>query len=175
MTETQTIAEALASQAIRLRPIASSDMPFLCRVYLSTRMEELAVTDWTTVQKEAFLTSQFEAQHAYYQQHYTKTAFLVILHHDQPIGRLYLGHWTSELRIVDVALLPEFRNRGIGTFILETILQEGERLGIPVRIHVEQFNPALRLYKRLGFQQIEDKGVYYFLEKQPYVGHAAER
>lgn len=175
MTATQTIAEALETQAIGLRPITSADLPFLRRVYISTRMEELAVTNWSDLQKEAFLTGQFEAQHTHYQTHYTQTAFWIIVRNGVEVGRLYLGDWASELRIVDIALLPKYRKQGIGTAIIEAILQEGQRLGLPVRIHVEQFNPALRLYKRLGFQQIEDKGVYYFLEKQPYVGYAAER
>ena len=36
----------------------------------------------------------------------------------------------------------------------------------PLRIHVERFNPALRLYERLGFKQIADRGVYWFMEWQ---------
>jgi GNAT superfamily N-acetyltransferase len=167
--------EKLAAQGIGLRPITNKDLPFLCRVYSSTRMDELAVTNWTSQQKEAFLAAQFEAQHQHYQSHYNQTAYWIILRKGEELGRLYLAHWETELRIVDIALLPSYRKQGIGSTIIEAILQEGERLALPVRIHVEIFNPALRLYKRLGFEQIEDKGVYYFLEKQPNVGHAAER
>lgn len=170
MTDIHTIATMLAAKGIGLRPIAANDMGFLCRVYTSTRMEELAVTDWGAVQKEAFLMAQFEAQHAYYQEHYPGAAFLVILREGQPIGRLYLDRWPEELRIVDIALLPTYRGQGIGTAVLEAILSDGQRLALPVRIHVERFNPALRLYTRLGFHQIEDKGVYYLLEKTPDVG-----
>lgn len=161
------LGEKLASQAIVLRPIEQSDLPFLRQVYSSTRMEELAITNWTDEQKEAFFTFQFEAQHSYYQTHYNDTAFWVIVWNGVQIGRLYLADWPSELRIVDIALLPAYRRQGLGSTIITAILQEAERLALPVRIHVERFNPALRLYERLGFQQIEDKGLYYFLEKQP--------
>jgi GNAT superfamily N-acetyltransferase len=122
------------------------------------------------VQKQAFLTAQFEAQHAYYQEHYPQAAFLAVLHEGQPIGRLYLDRWPDQLRIVDIALLPEYRGQGIGTAILEAILSDGQRLALPVSIHVERLNPALRLYTRLGFRQIADKGVYYLLEKTPDAG-----
>jgi GNAT superfamily N-acetyltransferase len=170
MTDTQTIAAALAPLRIALRPIGADDTAFLYRVYTGTRAEELAVTDWNDVQKEAFLISQFEAQHRYYQEHYAGAAFQIILHEGQPIGRLYLAHWPDELRVVDIALLSSYRNQGIGTTILGAILSEGQRLSLPVRIHVERFNPAMRLYTRLGFRQIADKGVYYLMERSPNVG-----
>ena len=175
MTDMRTIAASLAAHAIALRPIGAGDMAFLCRLYASTREEELAATDWSAEQKEAFLAMQFNAQHTYYQEHYSGAAFLVILREEQPIGRLYLIRWTRELRIVDIALLPEHRGQGIGTAILEAVLAEGRRLALPVSIHVERFNPALRLYTRLGFRQVEDKGVYYLLEKSPDAGSTHAR
>ena len=170
MTDMRTIAASLAAHAITLRPIGADDLAFLCRVYASTREEELAVTDWSAVQKEAFLAMQFNAQHAYYQENYPGAAFQVILLDGQPIGRLYLDRWPGELRIVDIALLPAFRGRGVGTTILDAILAEGRRLSLPVRIHVERFNPALRLYTRLGFRQAADKDVYYLMERLPDAG-----
>jgi ribosomal protein S18 acetylase RimI-like enzyme len=130
-------------------------------------MEELAQTQWSAEQKAAFLAMQFNAQHAYYQEHYPQAAFLVIEYRGKPVGRLYLDRWPSEIRIVDIALLPAQRRRGIGTQLLNAVLEEGQRLRLPVRIHVEVFNPALRLYNRLGFRQIEDKGVYSLMEKAP--------
>jgi GNAT superfamily N-acetyltransferase len=170
MTEIQTIAAELAGQGISFRLIGADDITFLYRVYASTREEELAAAGWSAVQKEAFLMMQFKAQHNYYQEYYPGAAFLVIVREEQPIGRLYLNRGPKELRIVDIALLPEYRHQGIGTTILEAILSEGQRLGLPVSIHVERFNPALRLYSRLGFRQIQDEGVYYLMEKTPDAG-----
>jgi ribosomal protein S18 acetylase RimI-like enzyme len=154
---------------IRFRPITSDDEPFLSQVYASTRLDELAVTDWDDAQKAAFLQMQFVAQHKFYQENYTDTDFLVILQDDTPIGRLYVARWKDEIRIVDIALLPTYRGTGIGTTILRDLLAEADAKGKPVRIHVERNNPALRLYQRLGFVMIEDKGVYLLMERRPTV------
>jgi ribosomal protein S18 acetylase RimI-like enzyme len=136
-------------------------------VYASTRAEELAVVPWDDAQKEAFLRSQFEAQDAWYREHYADASFDVILVDGQPAGRLYVLRRDAEIRIVDIALLPEYRGNGIGTTLLRDLLAEADAAGKRVTIHVERFNPALRLYERLGFCIAEDKGVYLFLERPP--------
>jgi ribosomal protein S18 acetylase RimI-like enzyme len=145
------------------RPITDADLPFLARVYASTRMEELAVTDWTDAQKAAFLQSQFDAQHAHYQKHYAGSEFLVIEHAGAAVGRLYLARWTSEHRIVDIAFLPGHRGRGLGTALLSDLLDEAARAGKAVTIHVENFNPALSLYRRLGFSPAGEYGAYHLM------------
>jgi ribosomal protein S18 acetylase RimI-like enzyme len=142
-------------------------LEFLYRVYASTREAEMALLAWSDREKEDFLRFQFKAQHTYYQQHFAKTQFDLILLDGQPIGRLYLDRRSDEVRIVDIALLTQHRGQGIGGQIMGDILQEARRAGLPVRIHVEQNNPALRLYYRLGFKEIGDEGVYYLMEWQP--------
>ncbi len=149
---------------ITLRPITSDDLPFLYRVYAGTREAELALVDWDDAQKDAFLAQQFSAQHDYYQKHYTGTNCDIILVDGRAAGRLYVARWPEEIRIVDIALLPEYRNGGIGTWLITRILGEGREAGKPVRIHVERFNPARRLYDRLGFKPVEEVGVYYLME-----------
>src|SRR5215471_1228044 len=155
------------SMTVHFRPIQPDDAAFLYEVYASTRTEELAVVDWDEAHKAAFLHQQFAAQHQFYQKHYTQTDFLVILRDAVPVGRLYVVRWQDEIRIVDIALLPPSRNAGIGTTILRDLLAEAAVAHKPVRIHVEKFNPALRLYERLGFAPIADKGVYLFMEWAP--------
>src|SRR5262250_704763 len=152
---------------VSFRPIRPDDAAFLYEVYASTRTEELAVVDWDEAQKAAFLHQQFTAQHQFYQECYTQTDFLIILRDAVPVGRLYIARWQDESRMVDIALLPPYRNAGIGTAILCDLLAEAAAAHKPVRIHVEQCNPALRLYERLGFAPIEDKGVYLFMEWSP--------
>lgn len=149
--------------ALGFRPIGPDDQACLLEVYASTRWEELALVDWDEDRKTEFLRMQFTAQHQYYQDYYRGTDFLIILLDDLPVGRLYLARWPSEIRIVDLALLAAHRNAGIGTRILSGLLAEAGSTGKPVRIHVEKLNPALRLYERLGFTRIADKGVYWFL------------
>lgn len=155
------------NRSVTLRSIQPQDQEFLYRVYASTRTEELAVTDWDEGQKQGFLRMQFDAQHRHYQEHYAQAAFLLVLLNEHPIGRLYVARWDHEIRIVDIALLPPHRRAGIGSSLLQDILAEGVQSGKTVSIHVEQFNPAMRLYERLGFQKIGEVGVYFLLEWSP--------
>jgi ribosomal protein S18 acetylase RimI-like enzyme len=143
------------------------DREFLYRVYASTREEELAVVPWDDAQKDAFLCMQFDAQDAWWHENYAEASFDVIVVEGEPAGRLYVHRGRSEIRIVDIALLPEHRGNGIGTQLLEGLLAEGDTGGKNVTIHVERMNPALRLYERLGFAVAEDKGVYLFLARPP--------
>ncbi len=150
-----------------MRPLRPDYAACLYEVYASTRLDELALVDWDDSHKAALLHRQCAAQHQFYQERYTQTDFLVILRDTVPVGRLYVARWQDEIRIVDIALLPPYRNAGIGTAILRDLLAEAAAAHKPVRIHVEKFNPALRLYERLGFAPIEDKGVYLFMEWSP--------
>lgn len=152
---------------ITRRPITSDDEALLYRIYASTREEELALTSWDDAQKAAFLMMQFTAQHRYYQENYPHAAFDVILLNGQPAGRLYVDRWPEEIRIIDITLLPEYRNAGIGTKLLKGILEEATQAGKKVGIHVERFNPAMRLYERLGFSTVGEHGVYYLMEWSP--------
>ena len=156
-----------AAEAVTFRPIRPQDEAFLLRLYASTRQEEMALVDWSEEQKEAFLRFQFEAQHQYYQQQFPEARFDLILLDGEPAGRLYLHRRPDEIRLIDIALLPEHRGRGLGGALMRQILADGEEVGLPVRIHVERNNPALRLYHRLGFESIEDQEVYYLMEWRP--------
>ena len=153
---------------ITYRPIDDADLPFLRAVYGSVREDELLQTNWDAAQKAAFIDMQFTAQHTYYQENYDNAEFLVILVDGVPAGRLYVQRGPRDMRIIDIALLPAFRNQGTGARILNSLLAEGRATGRTVSIHVEKFNPAMRLYHRLGFKTAEDKGVH---DRQWY--HAA--
>jgi ribosomal protein S18 acetylase RimI-like enzyme len=151
---------------ISFRAITGDDQEFLYRVYASTRADEMALVDWSAEEKEQFLRFQFRAQHTEYHKNYADAQFQLILRNEAPIGRLYL-HWRDrELRIIDIALLPEHRGAGIGGRIMQDLLQQAESVGKSVSIHVEQNNPALRLYQRLGFQKVRDVGLYYLMERR---------
>ena len=150
---------------VTFRPIRPEDQEFLCRLYASIREEELAQTDWTAEQKAAFLRMQFEAQHQHYQRYYPNGRFDLILDEaGEPIGRLYVEEWPSQFRLIDIALVPERRGQGLGSRLLRDLMAAAAAVGKALTIHVERFNPALRLYERLGFREIEDKGVYQLME-----------
>jgi ribosomal protein S18 acetylase RimI-like enzyme len=156
--------------AITLRPITAQDMHFLYRVFASTREDEMAVWGWTTPQKETFLQMQFNAQHTHYQQRFGDASFDLILLDGEPVGRLYLQRRKDEIRVIDIALLTEHRGKGVGSALMQDILDQATQANLPVRIHVERNNPALRLYHRLGFREIDDQGVYRSLEWDPVAG-----
>jgi ribosomal protein S18 acetylase RimI-like enzyme len=144
-----------------------SDRDFLLQVYASTREDELRLVDWSADQKAAFVRMQFEAQDAYYREHYDPATFDVVEVDGEPAGRLYVARWEDEIRIIDVALLPEHRGRGIGTSVIRALLDEAAASGKRVSIHVEKHNPARRLYERLEFVEAADRGLYVLMQTTP--------
>jgi ribosomal protein S18 acetylase RimI-like enzyme len=150
--------------SLTLRPINPADDEFLARVYASSRAEELAITGWPEELKADFCRRQFDAQSAYYAANYPEASFQLIERDSWPIGRLYVARWEKQIRIVDITLLPEFRGSGIGTKLLADLQKEARGAGKALTIHVERFNRALDLYQRLGFKEIEDKGVYLLMK-----------
>lgn len=157
----------MSAPQVTLRPIAPEDEPFLRRVYASTRLDELAPLGWSAEQQQGFLNQQFDTQHSQFQTHYADAEFLVILLGEQPIGRLYVARWPEQIALLDIALLPEHRGAGIGTRLLGALIDEAAAASKPLRLHVEKFNRAQRLYQRLGFYTLEDQGVYWYMELSP--------
>ena len=94
---------------VNLRPMTDADLPFLHQVYAGTRADELAKTAWSDEEKQAFLDLQFQAQHTHYQKHFPEASYQIIEQVGEPIGRLYLDRRPEEVRIIDIALLPEQR------------------------------------------------------------------
>lgn len=145
---------------LTFRCITDADLPLLARIYASTRAEELAPVPWSEDQKAAFLDMQFRAQHTHYQKYYPDADWLIVMRGGEDIGRLYLDRLADHHCIIDIALLPDQRGRGLGEALLRDLLDEAGAAGRSVEIHVEKQNPAMRLYRRLGFITEQDKGVY---------------
>lgn len=154
------------SPGIGFRTVTENDIEFLYRVYASTRAEEMALAGWPPKEAEDFLRMQFRLQHTQYMENYKPNAvFDIILVDGQPAGRLYVFRSSAEIRIIDLALLTEFRGNGIGSRILSTLIDEANQKKLPLSLHVEFNNPAMRLYERLGFVRQELLGVYYLMVK----------
>ena len=152
---------SLAANGFSLRPETEADIPFLSRLFASTRAEEMErIVQWTDEQKQAFLLDQFRLQRHHYYSHFPNCEFLVLEHNGAACGRLYLDTVPASLDLVDISLLPELRGRGTGTALLEAIISAARAGGRRVTIFVEKFNPALNLYRRLGFYEIADTGIY---------------
>ena len=160
---------AVGARRVSFRSAAPADTAFLRELYGSTREAEPRPVPWTPEQKAAFVAQQFAAQSDAYVKNYPGAEFLIVVVDDRHAGRLCLHERTDEIRIMDVALMPPFRNLGIGSAVLRRVLDQGAASHRRVSIHVEVFNPALRLYARLGFREVSRTDVYALMERGPAI------
>ena len=123
------------------------------------------LAEWRS--KAAFLAAQCQLQHGHYWKYYPEADWLVTMRDGEDTGRLYLERWPSQHRIIDIAFPPEHRGKGAGEALLRDLIDEAASVGKDVSIRVEKHNPAMRLYRRLGFATEEDKGVYDLMRWTP--------
>ena len=153
---------------VSVRPVTAEDEGFLLTVYAGTREDELAQVEWAEGQKEMFVRWQFEMQRREYDARFPDAEYGVILVDGRPAGRVWIGTDEEQIRLLDIALLPEFQKRGVGTLLLRRLMDEAARAGKPLRHTVFVLNnDARRFYERLGFAVIEDLGAYQHMEWRP--------
>lgn len=154
--------ERLAQSGMRLRVAGGEDLPLLAEIYACTRTGELQPLPWSADQKKAFTDWQSAQQERHFALHYPQAERLVI---ESPgaIGRIYVDTTRVEVRLMDVTLFPAHRNRGIGTRLMNELLRYADALQCPASLHVEPFNPARRMYERMGFAVSETRGLYEFM------------
>lgn len=161
----------MTGEALKLsfRAVAPEDDAFLLAVYASSREEELAQVEWPEGLKESFLRMQFDAQRDEYAARYPDARYDVILVNGQAAGRLWIGADEEEIRLLDIALLPEFQNRGVGTIVLRQLIDDAVATRRPLRHMVFILNTgAKRFYERLGFEVFEEYGgAYHHMEYRP--------
>jgi ribosomal protein S18 acetylase RimI-like enzyme len=150
-------------EALSLRPITPDDEAFLMELYASARTD---VQAWISGDKEkaVFLEMQYRVQDQYFRSQHPGADYSLIQSGKRNIGRLYTAKTDREIRVLDITLLPEYRNRGIGGSVISGTLEEAKNAHLPVRLMVERFNQARTLYERMGFQIIEDAGTHYHME-----------
>lgn len=153
--------------SVTLRPVRPDDEPFLLRLYATTRQTELSMVPWNDEQKAAFVHMQFIAQREHYHEHYPDASYDVILLDGEPIGRLYVLRQPEDMRIMDISIMPEHRNQGLGTPLIESVKEEARETNRRLRIYLETFNPSIRLFERLGFRIIEKDYMNFLLEWLP--------
>jgi GNAT superfamily N-acetyltransferase len=160
------IPPTLGARGLALRPETEADDAYLLALYATTREAELEqVPDWSAEQKHAFVAMQFNAQRHHYRTAIANVAFDVITRGDVPIGRLYTREGETMLHIVDILIDPAERGAGIGAALLESLAAQAHAAGKVLSIFVESYNPARRLYERLGFVQVgEPQGFYIEME-----------
>jgi ribosomal protein S18 acetylase RimI-like enzyme len=152
---------------VSLRTVAPDDEPLLREIYASTRDAEMAIVDWDDGLKTQFLDMQWRAQTHHYRTNHPGADYRLVLLDGTPIGRLYVDRTAVQIHLLDIALLPLYRSRGIGTRLIRDLVDEAKHDGRPLRCHVERFNRAWGLYQRLGFRPIADAGMYAQLEWEP--------
>jgi len=150
---------------VTLRDVTPADAEFLLALYGSSRAAELAQVEWAEGQKEAFLRWQFELQKREYDARFPDARYQMIVIDEEPAGRIWVGEDEEQIRLLDIALLPQFQRRGAGTLLLKELMKDAERAGKLLRHMVFVLNnDAHRFYERLGFVIIEDLGAYKHME-----------
>ena len=157
-----------------LRAASSEDDSLMLAVYSSTRADEMALVDWTDEQKQSFLQMQFDAQRISYLRDYPNAEYFVILNDGVEAGRLIVDRSGAALLIVDIAILPEHRNFGIGKSLIADLQDEARKSKKSLRLHVENFNRAQRLYERLGFRKVAEVSFYWRMEWNPAAADMAQ-
>lgn len=151
-----------------LRPVTPDDETLLVAIYTSTREDELAQAEWADGQKEKFLQSQFELQRREYDARFPDADYFMIMVDGEPAGRFWTGSDENQIRLLDIAILPPFQNRGVGTLLLRRLMEDARATSKALRHMVFVLNPdAHRFYERLGFTVIEDFGAYKHMEWLP--------
>jgi ribosomal protein S18 acetylase RimI-like enzyme len=148
---------------VSLRAAAAADRDFLFRVYATTR-DDLAVVPWPPDTKEAFLRQQFELRARDYATRFVDARHVIVERDGAPIGQLLVYRGRDEVRMLDVALLPEHRGAGVGTSLVKDLVAEARTQKLPLRLHVLVDSPARRLYERLGFHPVGEAGIYQQME-----------
>jgi ribosomal protein S18 acetylase RimI-like enzyme len=154
-------------ERITFRPETEADGEFIYHLYATTREMEMQVVPWSDEQKRDFCRQQADAQRAHYRNVYLDAEYLIVELDGKPIGRLYLHTVDGDFRVLDIALLPENRGAGIGGMLMREMMERAARDNNILTIHVEQYNPAMHLYERLGFKPVDQYGVYYLMEWRP--------
>jgi len=152
---------------LRLRPVEPRDREVLMALWATTRERELALLPLAEPARAAFVRQQFEAQDRSWRAAYPGARFDVVLDRGTVVGRLYVDRSPDAIHVIDIALLPELHGRGLGTHLLGRLVAESEADGIPLTLHVDRMNRALRLYARLGFEVARDEGPYHFMRRSP--------
>lgn len=157
----------LQDRTIELVSITPGDIPFLRQLYASTRAGEVTAAGLTPAAAGAFLEQQFQLQHHHYQTRFPQAHFWLLHYQGKAVGRLYLRHTPEHFHLIDISLLPAYRGRGIGRFLLTELLATADQQGLPIRLHANRDNTVFHWYQRLGFLITGSQGHYHAMRRSP--------
>jgi ribosomal protein S18 acetylase RimI-like enzyme len=156
-------------EEIEIYNASDDDIEFLSEVYYSTRFEEFSSFGWSEAQIRNLLEMQFNVQKQAYSFQFPEAESLIICKNKEKIGRIIINRTTTELRLVDISLLPQFRNFGIGTKLITDLSKEATDKKLPLSLRVAQNNQAaFRLYQKLGFQVTDENEMYISMKWQNF-------
>lgn len=158
---------------LRLRPEREEDQPFRLRLFCDSRPAEFALLQQQlgTPAFDQLMRFQFQAQTVTYLTNFPQARFDIIELDGTPIGRIVVNRPGALIHIVDQAIVPAMRNRGLGTTIMHALMDEAGRGGKAVRLKVASTNdPSMRLYLRLGFVPIGTDPFYIEMEWRASAG-----
>ncbi len=152
------------NEKIVLRPVKKDEEDFWKEVFCDSVRGHFSTAGLSADQLNELLEMQYQAQKADYERNYPQAENDVILYDGNLAGRVILSTEHNDLHLIDIAVLSDFRNRGIGTAILENLFEKSRRTKLPIRFYVEKNNPAFRLYERLGFETIADVQTHFQMQ-----------
>ena len=159
--------DAYSTNSIGVRPVAPGDEDLLLEIYKSSRGDDLRGLGWDEDRISEFLVMQYEAQQQFHKGEYKQANDEIVLLAGKPAGRLFVDRREYEIRCIDVALLPEYRNNGIGTFLIGKLQEEASREKKPLRLQVIRFSRAVNLFERAGFVRTSETGTHFQMEWTP--------
>jgi ribosomal protein S18 acetylase RimI-like enzyme len=160
--------QTIASAGITFQPVADEDEEFLFRLYSTTRAEEVQAWGWPEAEAQLFLKMQFTARQRSYQATYPNATYTLVLKTGEPIGQEVVERGAKTIRLIDIALVPAYRGTGIGTLLLNDLIEESRSSGATVELKVLRNNvAAIRLYERMGFVTTQEDAIYKEMIRNP--------
>jgi ribosomal protein S18 acetylase RimI-like enzyme len=158
---------------LEMREARAEDLGFLFALYCDVRGPEVSAWGWPAVQRDTFLRMQFEAQRWSYQAAYPEASNQIVCSGGVAIGRRLVARTMEWVHLVDIALLAAYRNQGIGTRLIQELMDDCDAQNGALSLQVMRGNPALRLYQRMGFGEIGVDPMYIQMQWIPGAGGRA--
>lgn len=140
---------------IALRTAVAVDEPTHRAAFAAARAGTLGDSVLPATLVDELLALQYRAMQAHYRQVWPTAEYLTIVVDSQPAGRLVVDRSPGSVRVVDIALLPQYQGRDVGGTVLDWILDDAAAVDAAVVLQVASDNPgARRLYERKGFRAV---------------------
>jgi GNAT superfamily N-acetyltransferase len=161
-------------EPVALAPAGSGDAAALFDLFYRARGHDLGAAFWPEAVRDATLRIQFEAQRRGYAEHFPSATTSFLVRRGDRVGWLIVDRSPGAIRVVDIAIVPELRGQGFGSFVLRALQDEAARAGVPITLNVQRINvPAIRLYSRLGFEAAGADDLQLHLQWRPVPSPAA--